>query len=619
MANSFVNKASAGATAAATTIAVSPSAPAPANGNTAYITVTCVDTATTCTLKDNNGVTYTAIDTVDDSANGVIMFSFRSPTGGIAGSPTTFTATFNSSTTFRGILYQEWSGTDVSATPLDGHNMATKATTTTPTSNSITTTASGDAILAAVVADSGNSGTITAGTGYTLRNNQAATVNFGDESQVQGSAGAITASFTLGNNVTTIICINAFKAAAGAASLPPGQQSFDTQQKDFPSNFPVSLRHWAAPNRLILIGQDQLPPGNQLFQRQHDPKDSFANWRSYSYQRSPNLIGQDRLPPGSQTNYLPERATWRPESPPQNLANTLLSSAPPSLPPGQQLFNRPIDPQDSFSNWRSFAYQRSPNLIGQDQLPPGSQLFTRPLDPTDRFSAWRSWSWNLIPLLTALPPGRQLFDRLQQPPPALDFQRTVNVALLIGPALPPGKQLFTRSNDPADAFANWRFWASFNPNLTPPPPPPVKPPGQQLYSLPPLGPPPLVPHTALFNINLFPPPFIPPPPTFPATYYLLEDLYINDQYLPAGTIQKTADLGGSLPVNWEPNPNVDPVDDNAIAAYTAAGYRPRGLTRAQFSTVPMTGPNWVWQLRNGVYVLVQVANNPRVPISDPQG
>jgi len=100
-----------------------------------------------------------------------------------------------------------------------------------------------------------------------------------------------------------------------------------------------------------------------------------------------------------------------------------------------------------------------------------------------------------------------------------------------------------------------------------------------------------------------------PPITFPATYYMLEDLWVDNQfYLPAGTIQSTQDLGGVLPLNWVPNPNVDPVDAGAVAAYTAVGYRARGLTRAQFASLPVRPPNYDWQMINNEWVLVKVRN-----------
>lgn len=100
-------------------------------------------------------------------------------------------------------------------------------------------------------------------------------------------------------------------------------------------------------------------------------------------------------------------------------------------------------------------------------------------------------------------------------------------------------------------------------------------------------------------------PAIPPITPIPATYYMLEDHWINEHYLQAGTIQKTADLGGNLPINWVPSPNVDPVDANAVAAYTAAGYRPRGLIRMQYSNLPVNPPVYNWRLVNGVWVLVK--------------
>ena len=105
-----------------------------------------------------------------------------------------------------------------------------------------------------------------------------------------------------------------------------------------------------------------------------------------------------------------------------------------------------------------------------------------------------------------------------------------------------------------------------------------------------------------------------PPITFPATYYMLEDQWVDNKfYLPAGTIQTTQDLGGVLPLNWVPNPNVDPVDAGAVAAYTAVGYQPRGLSRQQYTSTPVLPPNYVWQQINGLWTLVKVASFPRVP------
>lgn len=56
-----------------------------------------------------------------------------------------------------------------------------------------------------------------------------------------------------------------------------------------------------------------------------------------------------------------------------------------------------------------------------------------------------------------------------------------------------------------------------------------------------------------------------------STYLMLEDHYINGQYMLAGTTQSTADVGGLLPTGWVPTPNVDPLDTAAVNAFYAAG------------------------------------------------
>lgn len=113
--------------------------------------------------------------------------------------------------------------------------------------------------------------------------------------------------------------------------------------------------------------------------------------------------------------------------------------------------------------------------------------------------------------------------------------------------------------------------------------------------------------------------FIPPPPVIPvATYYMLEDHWVNSTrggvMLPAGTLQSTA---GLLPQGWTPSPNVDPVNDVAVAAYTAAGPRDRGLMRQQYYNMVVYPPNYVWKLVAGQWTLVKVADwNRDLPVGE---
>jgi hypothetical protein len=583
------------------------------SGNTVWGIVAWNATSGAPTSVTVGGVSAAILDTVNDVANAASATTFI--LGNVSGAPTSVVANFSPNQAFITLIAIEESGCLAASNPVDvhvGHLQTSPGTGANIINSGNVTTTAANGIIVGAYCDSVGTSVGTAGTSplaFTLRTTDTAAGEpvATEDGVVLVTPGTAASTFGQSVNDTALSFVIAIKPTAAATSLPPGQQSFATPQPDRDtSSFPPQLRSWAAPDRLILIGQDKLPPGAQSFQRQPDPQNSFAQWRTWAQSRNPNLSGLDQLPPGRQTNYLPFGATWRPESPQQNLANTLLTPlAPP--PPGKQLYARPLDLFDPFSQWRAWTWF-SRNLLGQDQFPPGTQT-----NYLARGNVWQPESpqQNLsISTLQPLPPGGRIYDRLQLPPSALEFGHPANLALLIGPSLPPGQQLYALWSQLLDSFAQWRSWSSFNPNLRPAPP---RPPGSQLYSLPPFGPPPVVPSGALFNINLFPPPFIPPPPTFPATYYLLEDLYINEHYLPAGTVQSTQDLGGVLPLNWVPNPNVDPVDTGAIAAYTAVGYQPRGLMRQQYSSIPVLPPNYVWQMINNEWVLVKVANFPRVP------
>jgi hypothetical protein len=80
-----------------------------------------------------------------------------------------------------------------------------------------------------------------------------------------------------------------------------------------------------------------------------------------------------------------------------------------------------------------------------------------------------------------------------------------------------------------------------------------------------------------------------------AKYRFLQDHYIGNLYFSAGTTASTSDVGGLLPANWVPTPNVDPLDTPAVEAFYAAG--PNKI-------VPQPGPclfatyapatYWVW-------------------------
>lgn len=510
-----------------------------------------------------------------------------------------------------GLLTAEsWKGTDTSSlsTAVPAANIITLSQTVTaltadPNSALAVTTASGDAATAFCASNPLQYGAASTGTFDATASGVGAyngwcghNLAVGTTTNIQFNSGAGPAP---GNCIHIALRI---QQPQSSASLPPGQHSYGTPDRDDNVSFPRQLRSYFS--RRFLGLQDVLPPGQQRWDRPLDPQDPWAQWRAYNTRRFLGL--QDVLPPGQQRYDRPPGIDWQPATPQQNLLNTLYTTAPPAPPPGRQLYARPLDPIDPWTQWRSYSSSRFLGL--QDFLPPGQQNYATPYPPQAGLD-YKNPSVN-VSLILQPPPGQQRWDR----PPGIDWHPDFlqpNILASLYSAIPPGQQLWTRPPDIQDLFAQWRSWASFNPNLFPPPPPPALPPGKQLYSRP------IDPLFAgsvwsYFNPLLNPP--TPPAPIVIATYYLLEDYWSNAVpggiHLPAGTIQQTFPAG-FLPQNWIPGPNVDPVDANAIAAYTAAGFQVRGLSRMQYSNRIVFAPNYVWKIVQGQPQLVKVADWPR--------
>jgi len=84
-----------------------------------------------------------------------------------------------------------------------------------------------------------------------------------------------------------------------------------------------------------------------------------------------------------------------------------------------------------------------------------------------------------------------------------------------------------------------------------------------------------------------------------SAYRFLSDHYVGTQYFLAGTIASTADVGGTLPVNWPPSNAVDPLDNAGLNAFYAIGPKATPLVRQQWSTIFVAPPVTYWRIVPG--------------------
>lgn len=163
---------------------------------------------TTCTFS-SSGDTWATIATFWDGNIGqLVSIGYAA---NVTGGAKTVTATFGTSTIFKSIIIEEWSGVATSS-PLDTNTTGLHVpATTTPSDNAMTTTTDGDLILGGIVSDGA---VISAGTGYTLDIYESGN-HYGAEFQVQGTHGSTTVVWTLGSSAQSAVVSAAFKPAGG--------------------------------------------------------------------------------------------------------------------------------------------------------------------------------------------------------------------------------------------------------------------------------------------------------------------------------------------------------------------------------------------------------------------
>jgi hypothetical protein len=94
-----------------------------------------------------------------------------------------------------------------------------------------------------------------------------------------------------------------------------------------------------------------------------------------------------------------------------------------------------------------------------------------------------------------------------------------------------------------------------------------------------------------------------------STYRFLQDHSVGGVYYLAGTTASTADVGGTLPVNWSPSGQVDPLDPNAVQALFAAGVQLTGPVRQQWANQPVVPPTTYWVRSGNAWKLTGLGGN----------
>jgi hypothetical protein len=517
------------------------------------------------------GVAATLLDTVNDVANAASATTFI--LGNVSGAPTSVVANFSPNQAFITLIAVEESGCLAASNPTDVHvgHLQTSPGTGANIINSgnVTTTVASDIIVGAYC-DSVGTSVGTAGTSplaFTLRTTDTAAGEpvATEDGVVLVTPGTAASTFGQTVNDTALSFVIAIKPTAAAGII-------DTPAAFGSTRFPSQWNRNLSLLRGRAVDESSSAVETNTYFR---PRTYLPQWQPTRALRQNAATDAPAVSPDAPTYFVPR--TW----------------------PQQWALNRFLG-RNTAQDTSSSAVETNTNF---------------------KPSTW-PFQWNLIRFQN---PAVDVLAAVADDPPAFIprfFPRQWNLSFLRGTS-----QDFTSpavETNPHWTGKPWVVSWKVNPLLGRSPsmdvPPPVIPD----------APPGLVPHTWrvqwVVNLSLLrgtaqdfssiPPPII----TFPATYYILEDQWVDNRfYLPAGTIQSTQDLGGVLPLNWVPNPNVDPVDVGAVVAYTAVGYQPRGLFRQQYAGIPVTPANYVWQFINGAYVLVKVASFPRVPIDDPQG
>ena len=177
-------------------------------GNLILAFVRMSTTSQTVTLKDSASNTYVEAVTQVQSSDGSQVHLFYAKS--IFGVANTVTATFSSSNNHPWLAIYEYKGLSTT-TPLD-QTAHGQGSNTAPNSGATpTTTSANELVFAAMGLPSSYSGTQTAGSGYSLLQNDTATSPASNESKLVTSTGSYTGTFNLGSSANWTAIVATFK------------------------------------------------------------------------------------------------------------------------------------------------------------------------------------------------------------------------------------------------------------------------------------------------------------------------------------------------------------------------------------------------------------------------
>jgi hypothetical protein len=99
-----------------------------------------------------------------------------------------------------------------------------------------------------------------------------------------------------------------------------------------------------------------------------------------------------------------------------------------------------------------------------------------------------------------------------------------------------------------------------------------------------------------------------------ASYLFLQPAYVGDRFYDAGGVYATSDAGGTLPIGWEPNPNVDPLDAAAVDAFYARGPQQQDLVCSTYVDNGVRVPRVFWRQLPGSPIRYELVGSNKPPI-----